>query len=411
MIDPRLELLRRAELSKIRKRFLAVIVGAPRKVVEPVLLRFFMQQHVKRGLREDAFFPRVRTLEGLRSDLGYIAGAGRGSAARVEAQLADLDAPSLFEAAASACRLFTRSRNAAAKRRRKRAARGRVGDDGTTDDWEVTTVAGRDTTTWTLTLRGEAVEGGSVSAPLRVCSRMRRMHEHGLKTQRVGMTRFEVLAWCLLFRYGLFQDRGEHLAVPSAGYASLRRSLASPPVDLFASCINSNSERYCSLYEDLESGFGGMGSFFRLEALPPAATFNPPFDELVMAGASEHLVKLLSRSRRKGAATTVVCFLPVWDEEGKRRVAGMCGARERVKFDASFGAFEAKRLLDASGFVLFQRLLCRRDMPYFDAVSGRTVFASNTHVLVLSTDERMDVAMAGRMVAAFVRDLFSSSVE
>jgi len=68
--------------------------------------------------------------------------------------------------------------------------------------------------------------------------------------------------------------------------------------ECFASPFNCHFSRYCSIFEDTDSWFGSVGSFFELSVVEGSFGWNPPFCEEIMEQGVLHLLKLLKKSSR-----------------------------------------------------------------------------------------------------------------
>lgn len=97
-----------------------------------------------------------------------------------------------------------------------------------------------------------------------------------------------------------------HLSVPGHIYKELDNNGFT--IELFASSINHNLKKFCSLFPAYEKYFGSIGSFFEI-TIPPNGKYscNPPYDNEVMALAMEKI------SNVKNAEYYIV--IPIWDNK------------------------------------------------------------------------------------------------
>jgi Phosphorylated CTD interacting factor 1 WW domain len=348
------------------------ILKLPKRLLDPLLLRFFFQQHVLREPSDDVFFPPVRVVEGLLTDIRNLTDID------VNVAMQELQPHKLLRDAARA-----------------------VIKEPSVDEFKVHVIEGK---IWVLSEKKR--DGNSYVEHSRnifttpfLYAKLKRSFR---RSATVSQRRFHLIAWCLLYRYAIFDDRGEHLSVHPATYKKLEKLVKSKHplmnvVELFGSAINSNFEHYCSLYPDLEQHFGSLGSFFdfELDSLKDVLyTFNPPFDEYIMAAASTRLIKQIKTRMRAGRkGVIVVGFIPVWDSEGKAVAWDLCVRPSHLRHlrhlrhprqTIQYGTYEAKQILNSSGLISRADLVCKENMAYYDWMSGKEIYAAHTHVFIMS---------------------------
>lgn len=187
-----------------------------------------------------------------------------------------------------------------------------------------------------------------------------------------------MLIWCLIYRYRIFENKTQSLSVGLKIYNQIKFKY-STPIELFSSSINSTFPQFCSLYYDIEKYFGSLGSFFNLEIVEGNYTFNPPFDPYVMELAIIHLLKSFETSTSN---ITVFGFIPIWDSEGKIEMNRVC--QNSKKLDNDYPEYNILEIMKKSKYLKLIKPICKDNMPYYEHIDGKTIFASHTYVFYLS---------------------------
>jgi hypothetical protein len=191
-----------------------------------------------------------------------------------------------------------------------------------------------------------------------------------------------VLIWCLLARYTLFEAKTQSLSVGHNIYTNIQNKYGTT-IELFSSSLNSTFKNYCSLYYDIEKYFGSLGSFYNLNIKEGVYTFNPPFDSYVMDHAIIHLMNCLSES---GTKLIIFGFIPIWDFETKVKMTKICenGKNKYKIIKDDFGKYTILEIMKNSKYLKIIKTICRDKMPYYEHIDGKLIFASDTYVFYLS---------------------------
>lgn len=89
--------------------------------------------------------------------------------------------------------------------------------------------------------------------------------------------KFHEKIYILLLRYHYISSGSTQASIKPAFKKILREAL-NIKIELFASGINSSFMTYCSVFYDIESFFGSIGSFFNTKILSGYYEINPPFE-------------------------------------------------------------------------------------------------------------------------------------
>ena len=90
--------------------------------------------------------------------------------------------------------------------------------------------------------------------------------------------------------------------------------------ETFASPLNFNMYRFCSIFKDTDSIFGSVGSFYNLKCENlilqniKGVFFNPPYLPILMKKCSSQCLTLLDEMNKHKFDFTIFSFLPNWDD-------------------------------------------------------------------------------------------------
>jgi hypothetical protein len=181
------------------------------------------------------------------------------------------------------------------------------------------------------------------------------------------------LLWCLINRYTVLKIYNLQLAVHPDLYKKIHEELG-VNFELFASSINHYYDNYCSLFYDIEKYFGSKGSFFGMKLYSGFYSFNPPFDELLMVKAVEHIIKQLKNTKKELAFFITI---PVWDKASMLKL--------KLKYiPKHVPKYKALDKLKQSGMIRYHKIYKRENFPYFDYVTSEVKHVANTHVIILA---------------------------
>ena len=173
------------------------------------------------------------------------------------------------------------------------------------------------------------------------------------------------LIWMLVYRYTTVGSYGDNMNL------SLRPDLIRG-VELFGSAFNHHTERFCSIFPDLEAPFGSMGNYFT-HVPPPGTTLfiNPPYINLIMENAVRRALRWLDMP---GSELTAIFVIPVWDD------------KTRIKFGLKpYGAgYKTLDLLKYSHLVQNVEVFRKGDLPFYDYFKDRIVYPSPIYRITMA---------------------------
>ncbi len=90
--------------------------------------------------------------------------------------------------------------------------------------------------------------------------------------------------------------------------------------ELFASPLNFNLPRYCSIFPDIEHTFGSICNFYQLneEIIMnkniTGAIYNPPYIPYLMDDSIDQCLDILNKLKSNNFEMSMICFLPHWSD-------------------------------------------------------------------------------------------------
>eukprot|EP01134_Creolimax_fragrantissima_P000084 CFRG0084T1 len=147
--------------------------------------------------------------------------------------------------------------------------------------------------------------------------KLKRLYDlYAAKSERGNSDMLNCSIFCLLVRYHTLQGGhvmggGMQAALIEDTFDVLLRRFG-VSFECFASPLNSRYGRYCSMFNDTDSRFGSMGSFF--DFYPRSGSFeaNPPFEEGVIVRMANHINVLLEKSEKEKKALSFIVIIPAW---------------------------------------------------------------------------------------------------
>ena len=188
----------------------------------------------------------------------------------------------------------------------------------------------------------------------------------------------DMLAWCLIKRYIMLKSYTLQLAVHPNTMKELKKCY-NIRFELFGSVLNTYHNKYCSLFYDIEKYFGSYGSFFSFKPIKGSYSMNPPFDDMLITHASERMIEALNKSKKQ---ISIIIWIPVWDDKGKEYLAKHCvGYKKRPS--GIFKGYPGLDVIENSKMLQYKKIVCLKDMSYFDYMWYRKRTAAHTYVLVI----------------------------
>lgn len=205
----------------------------------------------------------------------------------------------------------------------------------------------------------------------------------------------------LYLRYSQLDSGNQQLAIhPSIKALFKERGVNS---ELFGSALNSYSDSYCSLFEDVERHFGSRGSFFAYDIPPGAHWCNPPFDDGIMTEAGEKLAACLE----KPAPYCFLVTIPIWDDCTQKRLA-LLPPKVRVNFNADTPPFfhDDHAIYETlKPWNKMELVLPKTVVPYFNYRRNRFIYAVDCYLMLVcnSTYEKSCAKELHRFMEAMLQ--------
>lgn len=111
----------------------------------------------------------------------------------------------------------------------------------------------------------------------------------------------------LLFRYYVLGSHNNQLATNSETLEKIN-----PDIELFSSGFNNYSNKFCSIFPDLESELGSIGRFQDLEILEGVYQINPPFQTTMIYDILKKIKMWIKNANENKKSLEFHLFLPDW---------------------------------------------------------------------------------------------------
>ena len=123
----------------------------------------------------------------------------------------------------------------------------------------------------------------------------------------------------MILRYSIFDTSSQQWSIGIDLYEDISE-LFDISFETFASPLNFNMYRFCSIFKDTDSIFGSVGSFYNLnyENLIlqniKGVFFNPPYLPILMKKCSSQCLTLLDKMNKNKFDFSIFSFLPNWND-------------------------------------------------------------------------------------------------
>ena len=123
----------------------------------------------------------------------------------------------------------------------------------------------------------------------------------------------------MILRYSIFDTSSQQWSIGIDLYETIS-DLFDISFETFASPLNFNMYRFCSIFKDTDSIFGSVGSFYNLKCENlilqniKGVFFNPPYLPILMKKCSANCLKLLDEMNKNKFDFTIFSFLPNWND-------------------------------------------------------------------------------------------------
>ena len=123
----------------------------------------------------------------------------------------------------------------------------------------------------------------------------------------------------MILRYSIFDTSSQQWSIGIDLYETIS-DLFDISFETFASPLNFNMYRFCSIFKDTDSIFGSVGSFYNLNCENlilqniKGVFFNPPYLPILMKKCSANCLTLLDEMNKNKFDFTIFSFLPNWND-------------------------------------------------------------------------------------------------
>jgi hypothetical protein len=145
--------------------------------------------------------------------------------------------------------------------------------------------------------------------------------------------------------------------------------------ELFASPFNCYYINYYSLFPILEANFGSKGRFNNIKKLDDIYYFsNPPFEEEIISLVSDKYIKFMNKFNTKFITT-----IPIWDKKNKKKIID--NENINIFLETDYNDYIGfKKLIP---YIKKYTIYKKQNIPYFNYIKNKTIYASDTYLLIL----------------------------
>ena len=188
-----------------------------------------------------------------------------------------------------------------------------------------------------------------------------KQQEANLKSRYNGpVNAYDQYVAIMLLRYKFLGGLNNHLSIPPVVYQYLGIDM-----ELFGSPFNVSVREYASPFPDVEKFFGSQGSFNQISLKSNRSyAANPPYDVKVVLQMAQWLYDQLGRSELNNVV--IYLTLPLWRKD-----------------------FPGYQILRDSQWFRDEAELGREDYPFLHYFRGKLIPASDTYLMILSTNKNV----------------------
>jgi hypothetical protein len=202
-----------------------------------------------------------------------------------------------------------------------------------------------------------------------------------MKNKYTGdMEKLDEIIFIILFRYQLLSSNNNQLAVLPNVLDKMNNDF-NLQFECFASAINTSTNKFCSLYYDIEKYFGSIGSFFNNTFNEGCYSFNPPYQKDIIENGINRLLYFLDESNKN------LCFIitiPIWDIDGKNKMKQINS--ENNNDIINYEEMNIIQKIKENKYFYGLRMISKNDFTYIDynfhLYKNKTI--QNTYIIVLS---------------------------
>lgn len=206
-----------------------------------------------------------------------------------------------------------------------------------------------------------------------------------LKIKYIGpVNKIDEYIWIIIYRYQLLGSNNNQLGVLPEILKKMNKDF-NLNFECFASAINSTSNNYCSIYNDVEKFFGSRGNFFNLKPINGTFGFNPPYQKEVMDKGIERILFYLNKADKNNNNLTFIITIPIWDKLGKK-IMKYNYPEKSDKPTITYDEFTSINNILDSKFFKAKLMISKDNFTYLDHNFHlfKNVTIQHTYILVLS---------------------------
>ena len=123
----------------------------------------------------------------------------------------------------------------------------------------------------------------------------------------------------MVLRYSIFDTSSQQWSIGIDLYENISY-LFDISFETFASPLNFNMNRFCSIFYDTDKVFGSVGSFYNLTSEKlimqniKGVFFNPPYLPILMKKCTLQCLTILDEMHKHNKDFTIFSFLPNWED-------------------------------------------------------------------------------------------------
>ena len=184
--------------------------------------------------------------------------------------------------------------------------------------------------------------------------------------------------YCLYFRYAYIDADMQQLAIHPKIKIMMKKFGVN--FELFGAGINVLSDRYCSLFYDIEKYFGSQGDFISFRVKQGIYWCNPPYINSLMEKCSRKLLDWLENNHNVGFLLTI----PVWDKYTQKNIKDKDKVQKNQNINVSqdeFKDYPCYYLIQP--YIKYELIIPKYAIPYFSFKYNEYKYAVDTYMLFI----------------------------
>jgi hypothetical protein len=194
-------------------------------------------------------------------------------------------------------------------------------------------------------------------------------------------TTFDILLWCLYYRYKSLHIYNNSQGAVHPKYYRLLNKKYGTETEGFGSFFNHTLKYYYGLFPDLEQYFGCKGNFYKSQLIKPFYVINPPFTVEQINLTIDHMIHELNINKN----LTILFVIPSWVYEDRVKLSNKC--KSYIKLEKYNNTINIEKL-NKSGYVKEYLLYCHENFMYYDYLLERNTYFAPTNIILLSNNKQ-----------------------